>query len=246
MRAHRSLSRLLTGKSKECEELAAVIQDARESGIDPSDERLLQAQQMLAHRYSEVQEIAAVAKRLGIDAFEENEGEDEDEGYEMSPAAQEALGNVHRLTQELRSCVASLHEVEASSTPEIANHPAYRKMLSEVHSQLEALQARLDDARAIYEYEMSHAAEGTASRRALMGPADDDAQQAVEADEEGAQVDLGPILQAAVNKLWSRPHECRIFTLQLLKSLAELDDRSLSMMCSCFSRYLSEHAVEVP
>lgn len=106
--------------------------------------------------------------------------------------------------------------------------------------QLEALQARLDDARAIYEYEMSHAVEGTQSRRALMGPAD------VEADEESAQVDLGPILQAAVNKLWSRPHECRIFTLQLLKSLAELDDRSLSMMCSCFSRYLNEHAVEVP
>jgi len=156
--------------------------------------------------------------------------------------------DVQRLEQELRGCVLSLHEVESASTPEIAGHPAYRKMRMEVQAQLEALQARLDDARAIYEYEMAHVAEGTSARRALMGPsysATDEEQTAVAMYDEGA-VDLGPILQSAVNKLWSRPHECRIFTLQLLKSLAELDDRSLSMMCSCFSRYLNEHAVEVP
>ena len=33
--------------------------------------------------------------------------------------------------------------------------------------------------------------------------------------------------------------------LQLLQSLAQLDDRSLCMMCSCFARYIEAHSVEV-
>ena len=39
------------------------------------------------------------------------------------------------------------------------------------------------------------------------------------------------MLQETINKLWARPYEARVFTLQLLKALAELDDRSLSMIC---------------
>ena len=48
---------------------------------------------------------------------------------------------------------------------------------------------------------------------------------------------------AALDKLWQRPYDCRIFTLQLLQSLAQLDNASLCMMTSCFARYLDNHSV---
>ena len=50
-------------------------------------------------------------------------------------------------------------------------------------------------------------------------------------------------LKAALDKLWQRPYDCRIFTLQLLQGLAQLDDSSLCMMTSCFARYLERHSV---
>ena len=49
--------------------------------------------------------------------------------------------------------------------------------------------------------------------------------------------------QAALDKLWQRPYDCRVFTLQLLQSLAQLDNASLCMMSSCFARYLENHTV---
>ena len=58
-----------------------------------------------------------------------------------------------------------------------------------------------------------------------------------------AEADLAPMLRKNLDKLWSRSYECRVFVLQLLNSLAELDDRSLCMICSCFAHYLDEHSV---
>ena len=57
------------------------------------------------------------------------------------------------------------------------------------------------------------------------------------------EIDLTPMLRAALDKLWQRPYDCRIFTLQLLQGLAQLDDSSLFMMTSCFARYLENHSV---
>ena len=34
----------------------------------------------------------------------------------------------------------------------------------------------------------------------------------------GEELDLGPMLQETINKLWARPYEARVFTLQLLKA----------------------------
>ena len=60
---------------------------------------------------------------------------------------------------------------------------------------------------------------------------------------ERSQADLSEMLREAMAKLWERPYDCRVFTLQLLQSLAQLDDASLCMMASCFSRYLENHSV---
>ena len=54
-----------------------------------------------------------------------------------------------------------------------------------------------------------------------------------------------PLLRDALDKLWDRPYEARVFTLQLLQGLADLEDRSLCMMCSCFARYLEKHSEPV-
>ena len=42
--------------------------------------------------------------------------------------------------------------------------------------------------------------------------------------------DLSPMLREALDKLWSRPYDCRIFTLQFLQLLAQLDNSDLCMM----------------
>ena len=62
-------------------------------------------------------------------------------------------------------------------------------------------------------------------------------------EEEEEEMDLSPMLRAALDKLWQRPYDCRVFVLQLLQSMAALDDGSLCMMASCFARYLDSHAV---
>ena len=64
------------------------------------------------------------------------------------------------------------------------------------------------------------------NRRELMGRGDTQKEQLDDDDE----VDLAPMLKAALDKLWKRPYECRIFTLQLLQALAQLDDQSLNSM----------------
>ena len=67
--------------------------------------------------------------------------------------------------------------------------------------------------------------------------------QALVVKQEEPEIDLSPMLREALDKLWQRPYDCRIFTLQLLQSLAQLDDASLCMMTSCFARYLENHSV---
>jgi hypothetical protein len=96
------------------------------------------------------------------------------------------------------------------------------------------LQVQLEDARELFAYEMSQGRD-PAGRRLI----------SQEEEEKEARPDLRPVMQHTVQRLWERPYDCRLFTLQLLKNLSELDDQSLSMMCSCFSRYIAEHAVQV-
>uniref|UniRef100_A0A7S0IXH3 Uncharacterized protein n=1 Tax=Calcidiscus leptoporus TaxID=127549 RepID=A0A7S0IXH3_9EUKA len=243
--------RLLKVKTQQCDQLAEFVEKGRASGIDLDDERLLRAEQELAQRYAEVKDIAAIARRLGVSSFapeepdddaEEQEEEEEEQEetalYDMPPAAQKALARVEHLEGELRSCLHALAQVEAASAPNVTRHPAYVQMRADVQQQLEGLNGELEQAREVYEYEMSVAA---AQREAQPEVGEEDG---LAAEEE--ELDLAPMLQATINKLWARPYECRIFALQLLKSLAELDDRSLSMMCSCFAKYLDEHAVPVP
>ena len=54
-----------------------------------------------------------------------------------------------------------------------------------------------------------------------------------------------PLLRDALDKLWDRPYDCRVFLMQLLQGLSDLDDQSLCMMCSCFARYLENHSVPI-
>merc|ERR1711869_114261 len=64
---------------------------------------------------------------------------------------------------------------------------------------------------------------------------------AVDDDDDEEEMDLSPMLKEALDKLLQRPYSSRIFTLQLLQGLAQLDDESLCMMTSCFARYLERH-----
>ena len=119
-------------------------------------------------------------------------------------------------------------------------------MRGKVVEKLESLHGQLMEARASHEASSRGLA---ASQRSLDEPVEEDEED--EEDEEGAEteaeeeIDLSPTLKAALDKLWQRPYDCRIFTLQLLQSLAQLDDRSLCMMSSCFARSLENHPVPV-
>ena len=94
----------------------------------------------------------------------------------------------------------------------------------------EALHAELTEAREAYDR--------MGKSKALV------VQQQQQVQDDGQEeVDLSPMLRAALDKLWQRPYDCRIFTLQLLQSLAQLDNASLCMMTSCFARYLENHSV---
>jgi len=70
--------------------------------------------------------------------------------------------------------------------------------------------------------------------------------QAHEAQGPQQEMDLTPLLKDALDNLWSRPYDCRVFMLQLLQALAELDDRSVCMMSSCFARYIETHSAPGP
>lgn len=134
---------------------------------------------------------------------------------------------MQRLEQELAQCVQELRSVDSNASEAVARHPAFRRMRAAVVEKLETLHAELMEARAAYERKVEQGV--------LAAPPDDD-------DEDEEQVDLSPMLRAALDKLWQRPYDCRIFTLQLLQSLAQLDDQSLCMMTSCFARYLDNHS----
>ena len=89
------------------------------------------------------------------------------------------------------------------------------------------MHAELEDARAAHELMVR--GENAPKETALV---------AVQPQSENA--DLAPMLKAALDKLWQRPYDCRIFTLQLLQNLAQLDDHSL---CSASSNYMHPHHV---
>jgi len=108
-----------------------------------------------------------------------------------------------------------------------------------VKAHLEALKVQLDDARELFAYEMSQGRYPTAKVSTQTSNENESE------EDEDERPDLRPVMQQTVQRLWDRPYDCRLFTLQLLKNLSELDDQSLAMMCSCFSRYISEHAVPV-
>ena len=110
--------------------------------------------------------------------------------------------------------------VDANASESVARHPAFLKMRATVVEKLETLHAELTEARASYDRAVAASNErGTGTIVKARGGQDDD-----------DEVDLAPMLKAALDKLWKRPYECRIFTLQLLQALAQLDDQSLNSM----------------
>lgn len=148
----------------------------------------------------------------------------------MGDAGAEALAKVRRLEQELDQCVGELRVVDENASATVARNPAFRKMRAMVVSKLEALHSELAEAREAY---------GRMSQsKALV------VKEPVKPDQSHEEeLDLSPMLRESLDKLWQRPYDCRIFTLQLLQSLAQLDDASLCMMTSCFARYLENHSV---
>lgn len=248
------LLELLSVKTHECQQLALVVKEARDAGMDAANPQLRQAERDLALRYAEVKQLAAYAHQMGravegatdTEAAEKEESEDdEDKGLARdshqggqvaavvttgTAAAharareQDALENVTRLEDELRTCVEGLRTVDATAGKSICMHPAYRQMRDSVQQKMESLNAQLVDARAIYE---------DAVKNSEL-PAE---------DEEAREMDLTPLLKECLDKLWGRSYQCRVFTLQLLQGLADLDDSSLCMMSSCFARYLENHSV---
>ena len=220
---------LLAVKTDECQQLAAVVEEARTAGMDPSNPRLQLAEHNLATRYQEIKELAAFAHRLGL-TMDDDEEEEEEEEESSDPEAEAALAKVQRLQQELEQCVHELRTVDANASPAVAKNPAFLKMRAMVVSKLEALHGELTEARDAYER--------MGQSKALVVQ-----KQQVQEEEQPEEVDLSPMLRAALDKLWQRPYDCRIFTLQLLQSLAQLDNASLCMMTSCFARYLEVRAL---
>ena len=75
-----------------------------------------------------------------------------------------------------------------------------------VQEKMERLDEQLTEARAVYESELS------SSQHAAMAVRSYQAQEA-----SPAEVDLTPLLKEALDNLWNRPYDCRVFTLQLLQ-----------------------------
>ena len=323
------LLNILAMKTRECQQLAAAVEQARESGMDERDPRLAQAEATLAYRYDEVKELAAIAARHGLSAsgngYEEDEEEEdddetdeedearmrarerelqysgqgragrqeawgspredladlgayEDDGYfeqqqalrkrwgaapaaapmnrggnaaaAANPAAaMQAMEDVQRLEEELQACTEELRAVDSQTSRQVARHPAFQSMRQSVVDRLLSLQGQLDEAKGHYEDEM----DAYEAQRAREQPERRVAQreQAPEQERGGREqaavheAEMVPLLRDALDKLWDRPYEARVFTLQLLQGLADLEDRSLCMMCSCFARYLEKHSEPV-
>ena len=128
---------------------------------------------------------------------------------------------VQRLQSELDMGVRELQAVDGNASDAVKAHPAFLKMRGMVVEKLHALHDELAEARAAH---ATQAESGVVAKG-------------------GSQADLSEMLREAMAKLWERPYDCRVFTLQLLQALAQLDDASLCMMSSCFSRYLENHSV---
>jgi len=148
---------------------------------------------------------------------------------EAAHSMQVALSKVQRLTQELDHCMQQLKMIDGSTSDSVARHPAFRRMRASVQQKMESLKAQLGEARAVYEDCVKTSEETTLAVKDFQ-----------EEQQEGT--DLTPLLKDALDNLWQRPYDCRVFTLQLLQALAELDDRSVCMMSSCFARYLETHS----
>lgn len=237
---------LISIKTAECEKLAAVVEEAREAGMSADNPRLQAAERNLAYRYSEVKELAAIADKLGLSMEEEEEMDEAGQAATAPSGAQEsalharaeqaaaskqaALENVHRLQQELESCLQQLRMIDSSTSDSVARHPAFLRMRRSVEQKMQMLHTQLGEARAVYEHEVKMS---------------DEASMALSQHRQDAQephMDLTPMLKEALDNLWQRPYDARVFLLQLLQALAELDDRSVCMMASCFARYLETHS----
>ena len=96
--------------------------------------------------------------------------------------------------------------IDSSTSASVARHPAFRRMRGSVQEKMERLDEQLTEARAVYESELS------SSQHAAMAVRSYQAQEA-----SPAEVDLTPLLKEALDNLWNRPYDCRVFTLQLLQ-----------------------------
>lgn len=157
---------------------------------------------------------------------------------EQAMRAQAALEAVQRYQIELRNCTNQLEMIDGSTSDQVARHPAFRRMRGSVEQKMQVLHQQLLEATAVYEHEAKakEAAE-MAVRRARAAVAEEPPQE---------EMDLTPLLKDALDNLWARPYDCRVFTLQLLQAMAELDDRSVCMMSSCFARYIETHSTPSP
>ena len=81
---------LLAVKTDECQQLAAVVEEARGAGMDPENQRLQQAERNLAMRYQEIKELAAFAHRLGLTMDDDDNDEDDHPGTTAEEADADA------------------------------------------------------------------------------------------------------------------------------------------------------------
>jgi len=232
-----------------------VVEEARAAGMDSSNPRLMVAERNLAMRYQEIKELAAFAHKLGLDMGDEDDEDDEEEdgggGMLTAVAAQEeaahaALEKVQRLQAELDACVQELRIVDEKANPKVRSHPAFLQMREVVVEKLRRLHAELEAAREAWAAAQAQRGGRPALTSNSTASSADNALVASSSqmsEEEEEETDLSPMLRAALDKLWQRPYDCRVFVLQLLQSMAALDDGSLCMMASCFARYLDSHAV---
>ena len=273
---------MLKKKTRECEDLAAAVEHARESGIDEEDERLVAAEATLAQRYREVKHLATIAYRQGLAAgpppaneFEEIDSEDDeytedddDDDYDedelrearrvyeareraanaASAAAplQGAIAEVERLEDELNTCLHDLRQVEAAASESVASHPDFKQLKANIIARLQSLKAQLDEAREVHDEEVYRY--DAATRGAVQPAGYSGGTELARVEREAIphpELDLLPLLKSSVDKLWDRPYDCRVFLMQLLQGLSDLDDQSLCMMCSCFARYLENHSVPI-
>ncbi|KAL3924244.1 MAG: hypothetical protein SGPRY_003978 [Prymnesium sp.] len=248
----RKLLGLITVKTLECEKLATVVEEARSAGMAAENPRLQAAERSLAARYLEVKELAAIAERLGID-MEQNTGKEiapeaarqlpgaeqeastereaklRTQAEQAAVLARDAFEKMQRLEGELQRCQEQLQSIDESSSDAVLRHPAFQRMRASVHQKIVSLRAQADEAYAAYEKQANLSREAAS---ALTGAGED----------EQEEMELTPLLKDALDNLWQRPYECKVFTLQLLQALAELDDRSVCMMSSCFARYIETHS----